>query len=137
MTRTAARIDERRKYFILAIVLTGVFMSVLDSVVVNIALPSITDHFAVRVSDSQWVITIYLVVQTSLLIVFGRIAEYTGKAKMFIMGLGLFTLSSLLCGISGDLNQLIVFRIMQGIGASMLFSIAAAINFQTFSHQER
>jgi EmrB/QacA subfamily drug resistance transporter len=129
--------DDRRKYIILAIVLAGVFMSVLDSVVVNIALPSITDYFGVKVSDSQWVITIYLVVQTSLLIVFGRIAEYTGKAKMFIMGLGLFTLSSLLCGISGDLNQLIVFRIMQGIGASMLFSIAAAINFQTFSHQER
>lgn len=137
MNGASERGEERRKYIILAIVLTGVFMSVLDSVVVNIALPSITDYFGVKVSDSQWVITIYLVVQTSLLIVFGRIAEYTGKAKMFIMGLGLFTLSSLLCGISGDLNQLIVFRIMQGVGASMLFSIAAAINFQTFSHQER
>ena len=98
MTGEEAHGDERRKYIILAIVLTGVFMSVLDSVVVNIALPSITNNFAVRVSESQWVITIYLVVQTSLLIFFGRIAEYTGKAKMFIMGLGLFTLSSLLCG---------------------------------------
>lgn len=129
--------DEKRKYIILAIVLTGVFMSVLDSVVVNIALPSITSDFLVKISDSQWVITIYLVVQTSLLIFFGRIAEYTGKAKMFIMGLGLFTVSSLLCGVSAGLEQLIVFRIMQGIGASMLFSIAAAINFQIFSHQER
>ena len=137
MVGPAARSDERRKYIILAIVLTGVFMSVLDSVVVNIALPTITNHFAVKISDSQWVITIYLVVQTSLLIVFGRIAEYTGKAKMFIMGLGLFTLSSLLCGVSGDLNQLIIFRILQGVGASMLFSIAAAINFQIFSHRER
>jgi EmrB/QacA subfamily drug resistance transporter len=137
MTGEEAHSNEGRKYIILAIVLTGVFMSVLDSVVVNIALPSITTNFLVRVSDSQWVITIYLVVQTSLLIFFGRIAEYTGKAKMFKMGLGLFTASSLLCGVSGDLNQLILFRIMQGIGASMLFSIAAAINFQTFSHQER
>ena len=137
MTGQLARSGERRKYIILAIVLTGVFMSVLDSVVVNIALPNITNNFSVRVSDSQWVITIYLVVQTSLLIVFGRIAEYTGKAKMFMMGLALFTVSSFLCGVSGDLAQLIVFRIMQGIGASMLFSIAAAINFQTFSHQER
>ncbi|HEY3418978.1 MAG TPA: DHA2 family efflux MFS transporter permease subunit [Methanomassiliicoccales archaeon] len=137
MTGTLARGEERRKYIILAIVLTGVFMSVLDSVVVNIALPSITTNFLVKVSDSQWVITIYLVVQTSLLIFFGRIAEYTGKAKMFIMGLGLFTVSSFLCGISAGLDQLILFRIMQGIGASMLFSIAAAINFQTFSHQER
>ena len=137
MTGAMAGSDERRKHIILGIVLTGVFMSVLDSVVVNIALPTITINFLVKVSDSQWVITIYLVVQTSLLIFFGRIAEYTGKAKMFIMGLGLFTISSLLCGFSGDLNQLIVFRIMQGIGASMLFSIAAAIIFQTFSHQER
>jgi EmrB/QacA subfamily drug resistance transporter len=137
MIGTAALNDDKRRYIILAVVLTGIFMSVLDSVVVNIALPSITNAFSVKISDSQWVATTYLVVQTSLLIIFGRISEYTGKAVMFKAGLAIFTLSSLLCGISTDLNQLIIFRVTQGIGASMLFSIAVAINFQIFEPHER
>ena len=127
----------RNRYVILTIVLAGVFMSVLDSVVVNIALPDITSYFNVTVADSQWVVITYLVAQTSFLIIAGKISERTGRARMFALGLAVFTVSSLLCGLSTNLPQLIIFRLLQGLGASMLFSISAAIIFQVFGHQER
>lgn len=131
--------DEGRKdrYLILVVVLAGVFMSVLDGVVVTIALPNITSYFRVGVGESQWVVTTYPVVETALIIIFGKVAERTGKAKMFTGGLVLFTVSSLMCGISGSLELLILFRVLQGMGAAMLFCIAAAILFQVFRHEDR
>jgi EmrB/QacA subfamily drug resistance transporter len=131
--------EEVRKdrYIILTIVLVGVFMSVLDAVVVNIALPDITTYFQMNVADSQWVVTTYLVAQTSFLIIAAKISERVGRARMFSVGLALFTVSSLLCALSGSMAQLIVFRLLQGLGASMLFSISAALIFQVFGHKER
>jgi EmrB/QacA subfamily drug resistance transporter len=131
--------DEGRKdrYLILAVVLAGVFMSVLDAVVVTIALPDITSFFRVGVGESQWVVTAYPVVETAFIIIFGKVADRTGKAKMFTAGLALFTVSSLMCGIAGSLELLILFRVMQGLGAAMLFCIAAAILFQVFRHEDR
>ncbi|HEY3420124.1 MAG TPA: DHA2 family efflux MFS transporter permease subunit [Methanomassiliicoccales archaeon] len=131
--------DEGRKdrYLILVVVLAGVFMSVLDGVVVTIALPSITSYFRVGVAESQWVVTTYPVIETAFIIIFGKVAERTGKAKMFTGGLVLFTVSSLMCGVSGSLELLILFRVVQGMGAAMLFCIAAAILFQVFRHEDR
>jgi EmrB/QacA subfamily drug resistance transporter len=131
--------DEGRKdrYLILVVVLAGVFMSVLDGVVVTIALPNITSYFRVGVGESQWVVTTYPVIETAFIIIFGKVAERTGKARMFTAGLVLFTVSSLMCGISGTMELLILFRILQGLGAAMLFSIAAAILFQVFRQEDR
>lgn len=130
-----SRMGNRRA--IQTIVLIGVFMSVLDSVIVSVALPNITQYFRVSISSSQWVMTTYPLVETALLIVFGKLAERTGKAWMFTGGLIVFTLSSLACGLSTSLEELIAFRIVQGIGASMLFSISVAIIFETSPHEER
>ncbi len=125
------------RYLILVVVLAGVFMSVLDGVVVTIALPNITSYFRVGVAESQWVVTTYPVIETAFIIIFGKVAERTGKARMFAGGLVVFTASSLICGISSSLELLIVFRVVQGIGAAMLFCIAAAILFQVFRHEDR
>lgn len=125
------------KYVILAIVLVGVLMSVLDGIVVSIALPTITAAFQVDISASQWTITAYLVTLTSLLLVFGRIAEFTGRTPLFIAGLAVFTLASLACGLSATFAQLVVFRVLQGIGGAMVFSISSAILFLAFPPQER
>ncbi len=129
--------DGWHKYVILAIVLVGVFMGVVDGSVVNIALPTITAAFGVRVAESQWVVTGYLVTMTSLLLIFGRISEYTGKAASFLTGFAIFTLGSLACGFSGNLYELIFFRVVQAAGASMVFSISAAIVVQAFPRDER
>ena len=120
------------RYVILVIVLVGVLMSVLDGIVVSIALPTITGAFAVDIASSQWTITAYLLTLTSLLLVFGRVAEFTGRSLLFILGLAVFTLSSLACGLAATLTQLIVFRVVQGIGGAMVFSISGAILFLAF-----
>jgi MFS family permease len=83
------------KYVVLAIVLVGVLMSVLDGSVVNIALPTISAAFGEDVALSQWTITAYLVTMTALLLFFGRVSDFTGKAALFTAGQALFTLGSL------------------------------------------
>lgn len=125
------------RYVALAIVMLGVFMSVLDAVALNIALPAITSHFEVAVADTQWVVTGYLLVQTCFLIICGKIAEKVGQAKLFTAGLVVFSLASLLCALSSDLSQLIAFRVLQGLGASMMFSVSTAIVFRLFTIRDR
>jgi EmrB/QacA subfamily drug resistance transporter len=127
----------KNRYIILAIVLSGVFMGVLDMNVVNIALPDITRTFGVDMSQSQWVVTAYLLANTSLLLIFGRISEYTGKVRLFYAGITIFTLSSLACGLSTGIYELIFFRLVQGLGASIVFSINTAMLVQAFPRSER
>ncbi len=128
---------QRGRYVALVIVMLGVFMSVLDAVALNIALPAITYHFRVAFADTQWVVTGYLLVQTCFLIICGKIAERVGQAKLFTVGLVVFSIASLLCALSSDLSQLIAFRVLQGLGASMMFSVSTAIVFRLFSIRDR
>jgi EmrB/QacA subfamily drug resistance transporter len=106
-------------------------------VALNIALPSITTYFGVDVADTQWVVTGYLLVQTCFLIICGKVAERIGQAKLFNIGLVVFAVSSLLCALSTSLHQLIIFRLAQGLGASMMFSVSTAIVFRLFSSKDR
>lgn len=127
----------QNRYIILVLVLAGVLMAVVDGSVVSIALPTITGYFDVSIAQSQWVMTSYLVTLTSLLLIFGKVAEYTGKGRLFMLGILLFTSSSLACGLSTSLGMLILFRIVQAAGAAMMFSISSAIVFQSFPHGEQ
>jgi MFS family permease len=102
------------RYLVLLIILVGVFMSVLDAVALNIALPSITSYFQVAVADTQWVVTGYLLAQTCFLIISGKIAERVGQARMFNLGLIVFSAASLMCALSSGLPELIAFRLVQG-----------------------
>jgi len=128
---------QRGRYVALVIVMLGVFMSVLDAVSLNIALPAITSYFHMAVADTQWVVTSYLLVQTCFLIICGRIAERVGQAKLFNIGLVVFSLASLMCALSSSLSQLIMFRVLQGLGASMMFSVSTAIVFRLFTIRDR
>lgn len=127
----------QNRYIILVLVLTGVLMAVVDGSVVSIALPTITGYFNVSIAQSQWIMTSYLVTLTSLLLIFGKVAEHTGKSRLFFLGIFLFTFSSLACGLSTSLVMLILFRIVQAAGAAMMFSISSAIIFQSFPHGEQ
>jgi EmrB/QacA subfamily drug resistance transporter len=127
----------KNKHVIFAILLIGILMSVLDGFMVNIALPDITAYFGVGISLSQWIITGYLLAMTGLFIFFGKLSEYTGKTKLYIAGFALFTLSSFACAFAPGINEMIVFRIAQGIGASMVAGISGAITFEVFPPEER
>jgi EmrB/QacA subfamily drug resistance transporter len=122
---------------ILIIVLTASFMAVLDFNVVSIALPTITTLFNVPVGLSQWILTSYQVTMTVTALIFGKLADYIGKSRLFIIGFLIFTVSSLACGLSTFLAELVLFRILQAIGASMVLSINLAILMQIFPENEK
>jgi EmrB/QacA subfamily drug resistance transporter len=111
----------------MAVVLMGLFMAVLDAMIVSIALPGITEYFGNDVSRSQWVVTSYLVTITALLLLFGKLSSITGLKRMFLAGLAVFTVCSLGCGLATSLEMLVFFRILQAIGAAMTSSISMAL----------
>lgn len=137
--KTQTNIQEtayNNRFIILGIVLTGIIMSVLDGYMVSIALPNITTSLNINITQSQWIISSYLLVMTGLFIFFGKISEYTGKTKLFMAGWLIFTVSSLGCGLAHNINLLIIFRIIQALGASAVAGVSGAILFHTFPQNE-
>ncbi|MDD1728264.1 MAG: MFS transporter [Methanospirillum sp.] len=126
----------QHRYIILAIVLIDSIMASLDSSMVNIVLPTITTVFHSSLAESQWVVTAYLITMTSLFIICGKLSEIFGVCRLFTLGSVIFTLSSLCCGLSTDLYQLIFFRILQGLGSSMIAGISSVIIFSVFPSHE-
>ena len=127
----------KNRFKILIIVLTASFMAILDFNVVSIALPTITTIFNVPVGLSQWILTSYQVTMTVTALIFGKLADYVGKSRLFILGFLIFTVSSLACGLSTFLAELVLFRILQAVGASMVLSINLAILMQIFPENEK
>jgi MFS family permease len=102
-------------------------MSALDSSVVNIAIPIIRENLNVSLGAVEWVVTAYLMVVSSVLLFFGRLSDIYGHKKLYLTGFAVFTLGSLLCGLSRSVAMLIVFRAVQALGAAMMFSSNGAI----------
>lgn len=127
----------RYRWIILANVSVATFMSTLDSSIVNVALPTISANLQTELSVLQWVITAYLLVISSLLPVFGRVADLVGRKRIFTLGFLVFTLGSLLCGLATNIWFLIATRVLQAIGASMLMANSSAIITTAFPPQER
>lgn len=105
----------------------GTFMSALDSSAVSIITPIIQSHYGVALSAVEWVSTAYLLVVSSLLLTFGRISDLLGHKRVYTIGFSIFTLGSLLCGLSLTIQMLIACRVFQALGASMMFSSSPAI----------
>ncbi len=122
---------------VFAVTATGTFMATLDAGIVNVALPVITSKLGTDISMAQWVVTAYLLIITSLLPVFGRAGDMYGQRRIYTTGVAIFTLSSVLCGLSPTIWMLTGSRIIQAIGASMMMSNGPAIIVLTFRPQER
>lgn len=124
------------KWLVLATLAFGTFMATLDSSIVNIALPTIRREL--KAGDSvEWVVLSYLLTTTSTLLIMGRLSDWLGRRPMYITGFAVFVLGSLLCGLSWNSGSLIAFRVVQGLGASMIFAIGPAIISDTFAPSER
>ena len=123
------------------IILTAIglftFMSTLDGSIVNVALPTISDDLGVKMNQSEWVVSIYLMTVCACLLLFGKIGDSKGKVKVFKLGTVIFVIGSLLCGIPGSLTLLLVSRIVQAVGASMTMATGTGIITEVFPLSER
>ena len=126
-----------RKWWVLAAVSTGSFMTALDGSVVNTILPVIKDAFRSNVATVEWIVTVYLLVISGLLLTFGRLGDLRGHKSVFVWGFGIFVLSSALCGASVSAEMLILFRGLQAIGGAMLASNSPAILTANFPPERR
>jgi EmrB/QacA subfamily drug resistance transporter len=122
----------RRKSAILAISCMGLFVVGLDNTIINLALPSIGRELQASVSNLQWVIDAYTVVLASLLLLAGSVGDRIGRKRVFRTGLVLFGLGSLLCSLAPSIQLLIVFRMLQAVGGSMLNPSSVSIITNTF-----
>lgn len=115
----------------------GIFMATLDASIVNVALPTLTEYFNTEITTIEWVIMAYLLTITSLLLSLGRLSDMFGRKNIFASGLAVFTLGSGLCALSASEGQLILFRVVQGIGAAMMMATGVAIVTNAFPPKER
>ncbi len=133
LTQAPVESHDRRKWLALALIVTAQFMVVLDVAIVNVALPSIKVDLHFSQESLQWVITAYAIMFGGFLMLGGRLADLLGRRRLFIAGLALFTVMSLLDGLAWSEASLIVFRSLQGLGAAMLSPAALSILTTTFT----
>jgi EmrB/QacA subfamily drug resistance transporter len=123
---------DSRRWFALAVIVAAQFMVVLDVAIVNVALPSIKTDLHFSQESLQWVITAYSILFGGVLLLGGRMADLLGRRRLFMLGLALFTVSSLLDGLAWSESSLIGFRALQGLGAALLSPAALSILTTTF-----
>jgi EmrB/QacA subfamily drug resistance transporter len=121
-----------RRWWALAAVSLANFMAYLDNNVTNVALPTIQRDLHLSVAGLEWVVSSYLLVLAGLLLVGGRVADVYGRRRVFLIGLAIFTLSSLAAGLSGSGGMLIGARAVQGLGAALLMPATLAVILATF-----
>jgi EmrB/QacA subfamily drug resistance transporter len=129
--------EETRKWWTLAAVAFGLFMIMLDNTVVNVALPAIEKDLKISISQLEWVVTAYALVFAALLITGGKLADLLGRRKIFVVGLAVFTLSSLACGLAPSASFLIGARAVQGVGAALMNPATLSIITATFPPKQR
>ena len=129
--------ESKRKWWILSVAAAGVLLSTIDASIVNIALPTIGEQFNTSVQTTAWVTISYLLVITATLLVFGKLSDLFGQKLIFLSGLIIFTIGSGLCAISQGIASIVIYRLIQGIGASMIVSNTSAIVTNAFPPEQR
>ncbi len=125
------------KWVVASVVVFGVFMSILDQTIVNIAIPRLQTAFGADIHSVQWVLTAYILTQGVITPTAGYFADTLGTKRFYIISLAAFTLGSVLCGIAWSLPALIFFRVLQGAGGAALFPLSITMLFREFPPQER
>jgi EmrB/QacA subfamily drug resistance transporter len=114
---------DRRRWLALYVLCVGMLMIVLDSTIVNVALPSIQEDLGFSQNDLAWVVNAYLIAFGGLLLLAGRIGDLVGQRRIFLVGLAVFTCASLLCGVAQSQGLLIAARFVQGIGGALTSAV--------------
>ncbi len=128
---------ERSKPWVLAATILGSSMAFIDATVINVALPAIQSEFAESVAAAQWVVNAYLLLLGALILVGGAAGDRFGRRRIFMLGIVLFTVASMACGLAPNAAILIASRAVQGIGGALLVPESLAIISAAFPETER
>ena len=129
--------DKSIKKIALSIAVIASFMTPFMGSAINVALPTIGKTFNANAVQISWVATSYILTAAMFLVPLGKLADIVGRKKIYTIGLIIFTISSILCALSSTINQLILFRVIQGLGSSMIFSTSTAIITSVYPVGER
>ena len=124
-------------WVVLVVLVTGFFMIMLDTTIVNVAIPAMSAGLKISLDGILWVLNAYILVYAVLLITAGRLGDLYGQRNLFAAGLAIFTVASALCGLSQDENQLIAARVLQGVGGAFLVPQTLAILTSLFPPERR
>ena len=127
MTATDRRHAPNARWIALVIVCLGQLMSILDSTIVNVALPAIQRDLHFSQASLTWVLNGYLITFGSFLLLCGRLGDLIGRRRMFLIGVTLFTLASAVCGLAQSQSMLVIARFIQGLGGAGAVSAIVAI----------
>jgi len=136
-TAIAGRARLEYKWVVLTNTTVGIVMVAVDSSILTIALPNITHSLHASVVDSMWIVLGYQLVITALLLPFARLADMKGRVRLYNIGFAIFTLASVLCGCAQTGPQLVLFRLVQGIGAALIFANSTALVTDAFPARQR
>jgi EmrB/QacA subfamily drug resistance transporter len=125
--------NRRTKLLTLGAVCFGLFMVMLDNTVVNLALPTISKELTAGLSELQWIVDAFILPLAALMLTGGTLGDLYGRKRMFLTGVGVFTLASLLCALSPSVHLLIGARALQGVGAAIMMPATLAILTHTFT----
>ncbi|WP_253944960.1 MFS transporter [Paenibacillus sp. NEAU-GSW1] len=117
-------------------IILGYFIALLDTTIVNIALPKTAEYFNRDVSDISWIMNGYNIAFAVLMLTASRIADQFGRKRLFLIGLLLFALTSFLCGIASTLDLLILFRVLQGLSAAIIVPVTIPLAIQLFPKEK-
>ena len=129
--------EENKKWWTLGAVSFGLFMIMLDNTVVNVALPSIQRDLNIGISELEWVVNGYALTFAVFMLTGGKLADLYGRRTIFIVGLAIFTLASLACGLAPGAGMLIGARVVQGVGAALMNPATLSIITATFPPRQR
>jgi EmrB/QacA subfamily drug resistance transporter len=129
--------QENRRWWTLGALCFALFMIMLDNTVVNVALPAIKQDLGISTAELEWTVTAYALTFATLLLTGGKLGDLVGRRLIFTIGLVIFTLSSLFCGLSGSAPELIAARAVQGVGAALMMPSTLSIISATFDVRER
>jgi MFS family permease len=128
---------ENKQWWTLAAVAIGLFMIMLDNTVVNVALPSMRRSLGLSLSQLEWIVTGYALTFAAFMLTGGKLADLLGRRLIFMVGLAVFTLSSLACGLADSASVLIGARVVQGLGGALMNPATLSIITATFPPRQR
>jgi EmrB/QacA subfamily drug resistance transporter len=121
----------------MTVYILGLFMTIIDGTMVNIALPRMAEDFGVPTTDIEWIAVGYLLTYAAAIPASGWLGDRFGTKRVFVTALIAFVTTSIACGFAQSLGQLIVFRVMQGIGAGLVTPVGAAMLYRAYSMEDR